>query len=66
MIIHKIGETAGRIWRTLEQQGQLRLPALKKQVPVPESMLYLALGWLAREDRVEIEPDGRSYRVGLK
>ena len=65
MIIHKIGETAGRIWRTLDQQGQLRIPALKKQVPVPDSMLYLALGWLAREEKVGIEPDGRSYRVRL-
>jgi len=66
MIIHRIGETAGRIWQMLDEGGQQRLPAVKKQVKVPDAILYMALGWLAREDKLEIEPEGRSFRLRLK
>ena len=66
MVINQIGETAGRIWHTLDEEGPLRVATLKKQFDVPEAIVYMALGWLAREDKLEIEPDGRSYRVQLK
>lgn len=62
----QIGETAGRVWQALEQQGELRLSVLKKQVQAPDSLLYMALGWLAREDKLELTPDGRSLRVRLR
>ena len=66
MMIQKIGETPGRIWQVLDETGALRLSALKKRVDVPQAILYMALGWLAREDKLEIVADGRTYRVPLK
>jgi hypothetical protein len=65
-MIAKIGETAGRVWRTLDEEGELRLAALKKQIDVSDALLYMAVGWLAREDKLEVEAEGRSYRLRLK
>ncbi len=65
-MLKDVGETAGRVWHALEQKGPLLLPALQKQIEVTPTLLHMALGWLAREDKIEIARDGRSYRVQLK
>lgn len=62
----KIGEMAGRIWRTLDEEGQLRISTLKKQLDAPEAIIYMALGWLAREDKLEMEAEGRTYKIRLR
>jgi hypothetical protein len=61
-----IGETAGHIWRILHDEGELRLSTLQKRIDASATLLHLALGWLAREDKIAITPDGRSYRVRLR
>lgn len=66
MLIHQVGETAGQIWHALQQKGPLGLSALKKQLGAPDFILSMALGWLAREDKIAIAAEGRSYRVELK
>lgn len=66
MVIQRIGETAGRIWHTLDEEGELRISTLKRQVDAPEPIVYMALGWLAREDKLEVEPQGRTFVVRLK
>ena len=66
MLDHKIGETAGHIWHTLEEEGSLGLAALKKQIDAPDPILHMALGWLAREDKIAIIAEGRGFRVQLK
>lgn len=66
MLIHQIGETAGQIWQALDHGGPARLSALKKEVGAADAILHMALGWLAREGKVEIEAEGRGYRVQLK
>jgi hypothetical protein len=66
MITHEIGEAAGAIWRTLDSQGELTLAKLKKEVKVKDPVFHWALGWLAREEQVEISQDKRTFRVRLK
>lgn len=66
MLKNQIGETAGNIWHTLDEEGPLRLAALKKQIDAPDAILHMALGWLAREGKIEIMPEGRGFRVQLK
>ena len=66
MLINQVGEVAGNIWHTLDEEGPLSITALKKQIEAPDAVFYMALGWLAREDKLNIEPEGRSYRVQLK
>jgi hypothetical protein len=66
MLINQVGEAAGNIWRTLDEEGPLSITALKKQIDSPDAVFYMALGWLAREDKLKIEAEGRGYRVELR
>ncbi|MBI1749593.1 MAG: winged helix-turn-helix domain-containing protein [Acidobacteria bacterium] len=66
MLIQKVGETAGLIWLALESQGPLKMMALKKQLKTNDTVLHMALGWLAREDKIEMTATGRTFLVQLK
>jgi hypothetical protein len=66
MNIQKVGETAGLIWQALDSQGPLKLTTLKKQLKATDTLLHMALGWLAREDKIEMSASGRTYVVTLK
>jgi hypothetical protein len=63
MITSKIGENAGLIWNAL-QGGALTLKALKKATKLKNDELYLALGWLARENKVSFT-EGEDLNITL-
>lgn len=47
----KIGENAGLVWSVL-QNGAQGIKALKKATKLKNDELFLALGWLAREGKL--------------
>ena len=50
-MVTKIGENAGLVWGAL-LNGAQGLKALKKATKLKNEDLFLALGWLAREGKV--------------
>ena len=62
----KVGEAAGNIWHTLSDHGPLTVAQLKSKVNGGEELLTFALGWLAREDKIEISQDKKTIKVSLK
>lgn len=54
MITAQIGENAGLIWNAL-QGGALTIKAIKKATKLKNDDLNLALGWLARENKISFE-----------
>ncbi len=64
--VSRIGETAGLVWRHLSSNGPTSLTVLAKQVGSPRDLLLQALGWLARENKIEITDKGRGKIVSLK
>ena len=52
-----IGTNAGTVWVALNSADALGIKQLKKITKLKEKELYAALGWLAREDKVNIVPD---------
>jgi len=62
----EIGETAGLVWAALKDNGPLSLAKTVKAVGRPRDLVMQALGWLAREDKIWIEDDGRSRVVSLR
>lgn len=51
----EIGIVAGKIWNCLnEQNGEIDVIKLKNSLEVTNSILFLALGWLLREDKIII------------
>jgi len=65
-IKEQIGLTAGDVWHLLNQSGPQTLAQLKKGLNGGAEFLPFAIGWLAREDKVEIAADKKSIRVHLK
>jgi Winged helix-turn-helix domain (DUF2582) len=63
--VAQIGETAGDIWRALAEKGPLTTARLVKEIDAPRDVVMQALGWLAREHKIDIE-DGRSRTVSLR
>jgi hypothetical protein len=64
--LSEIGATAGAVWHTLNEQGPLTIAKLVKEIEAPRDVVMQALGWLAREEKVEIEEDGRTRVVSLR
>jgi winged helix-turn-helix protein DUF2582 len=62
----QVGETAGKVWHALSSGGPQTLAQLKKRLNGSNELTSFALGWLAREDKIEIIPYKRSFRVQLK
>ena len=61
-----IGQMAGAIWYALNTRGQLSLAQLKKLVAAKGPMFEWAIGWLAREGKVVLTPQKRSFSIRLK
>ena len=61
----EIGSTAGMIWRTLDAKGELSLAQLKKEVNGKAPIFDWAIGWLAREDKIVITQEKRSFCIRL-
>jgi hypothetical protein len=61
-----VGNTAGKVWHLLNDHGPQTLAQLKKRLNGSGELVGLALGWLAREDKVDISPEKKSFKVALK
>jgi hypothetical protein len=61
-----IGKVAGEIWHTLEANGEMTMAKLKKEVEGEAPTFDWAIGWLAREDKIVLTREKRSFRVCLK
>jgi hypothetical protein len=65
-LVLQIGEAAGTVWRLLTDNGPMSMAKLVKAVGEPRDTVMLALGWLAREDKLSIDEEGRSRILSLK
>jgi hypothetical protein len=60
-----IGKTAGKVWETLQKNGPLPISQLPKKVKERDVVVYQALGWLAREDKITYEARGNATLVSV-
>ena len=51
----EIGEAAGKVWTYLNDTGEVPVPTLLKQVGLPRDMAHRAIGWLAREGKLQFD-----------
>jgi predicted ArsR family transcriptional regulator len=64
--VARIGATAGKVWHFLEEHGPISVTGLAQELEVPRDLVMQAIGWLAREDKVEITEEGRTKTIYLK
>ncbi len=54
--------TAGRIWRVLGDKGRMDIAQLPRSLKEKSVIVYQALGWLAREDKIRyVKRSGKVY-----
>lgn len=63
--LSEIGEAAGQVYRFLEAQGPSSLAAVERGVAAPRTVVAMAVGWLARENKIDVRQEGRSSLLVL-
>jgi len=62
----QIGETAGAVWHALNENGSLSLAKLVEHVGGNRDLVMQAVGWLAREEKIDITETKRGRIVSLR
>lgn len=57
MNTEQIGYNAGSVWVALNGAETLGIKQLKKITKLKDKEIYAAIGWLARENKIEIQQD---------
>jgi hypothetical protein len=65
-LTEQVGTTAGKVWHILNDSGPQTIAQLKKKLNGTGELVGFALGWLAREDKIDISQEKKSLKVSLK
>ncbi len=65
-VTDQIGETAGAVWHYLNEHGSTSMAKLIKELEPNRDLVMQAVGWLAREDKVALEDEGRTRVARLR
>jgi len=65
-MFHTIGEAAGEIWRILKDKDNLSVSEVVRKVKQPQSVAYMGIGWLAREDKLVFTETKRGVSISIK
>ncbi|MFI3239388.1 MAG: winged helix-turn-helix domain-containing protein [Bacteroidales bacterium] len=65
MNVEMIGSWAGLVWAALDVAKTLEIKQLRTVTKLKEKEVYVALGWLAREDKVTITVEGKETLITL-
>lgn len=63
---HAIGEAAGKVWQFLSEHPATPLGEVGKSLKLRETLYWMAVGWLAREGKLEFEGASAAVRVALR
>ncbi|MGD9489215.1 MAG: winged helix-turn-helix domain-containing protein [Calditrichaceae bacterium] len=63
---YKIGEMSGKVWQTLRRDGEMTISQLKNALSADAFLLNAAIGWLAREDKIEVVKYRNTVKIYLK
>lgn len=63
--IDHIGEVAGHVWRELAKVETTSISKLVQSVDAPRDIVMQAIGWLARENKIEIIEKSRGRSISL-
>lgn len=62
-----VGTLAGAVWTALNENGAMASKDVKKAAGLKsDKELYLAIGWLLREDKLNVVEDAKTLTLSLK
>ena len=56
----QIGESAGKVWQALNSGGAKTKSQLQRDTGLSAEMLNMAVGWLARESKLDFTDKGKA------
>lgn len=65
-MVEEIGMLAGKVWEYLNDNGKATVKQITRRVHASETEVLMAVGWLAREDKLHFSTKGRSQYIELK
>lgn len=65
MNVETIGNWAGLVWNALNEAEVLGLKQVKKATKLKDKELYAAIGWLARENKLNIQENAEEKEIYL-
>jgi hypothetical protein len=66
LCVDEIGETAGTVWQVLNKHGAMSVAKLVERIGGNRDVVMQAVGWLAREGKLEISETKRGKTLALK
>ena len=55
----EIGAHAGKIWKILDIWGEADIETIKRLSDLDENQVHLAIGWLAKEEKIKLDEKNR-------
>jgi hypothetical protein len=65
MLKSKIGTNAGEIWQFLDTNGEKSFSEIEKALAMKKTDVQMALGWLARENKIFFVEENNTTLVTL-
>ncbi|MFH1768498.1 MAG: winged helix-turn-helix domain-containing protein [Candidatus Omnitrophota bacterium] len=65
-MITEIGIVGGEIWGFVEKRSQVTLSEIIKEIDRPKELIFMSLGWLAREGHILLKKEDADYKVSLR
>ncbi len=63
--VNAIGDTAGQVWQCLRGKGKSSVTAVERGIDAPKPIVHMAIGWLAREGKIDLRQEGRVLQFWL-
>ena len=63
---NSIGDSAGKIWEYLDKNGAASVSKVAKEAGLNKNEIQRAIGWLAKEDKLDFTMEGRTELLSLK
>jgi len=63
---NSIGMAAGELWQYLNTNGDRTIARAKKDLNMSAEAINRAIGWLAREEKLDFVRRGKSFLLRLK
>ncbi|MCQ8104921.1 winged helix-turn-helix domain-containing protein [Methylomonas sp. SURF-2] len=61
-----IGDAAGKIWHYLNENGEASVSKVTTETGLGKNEVQRAIGWLLKEDKLNVETIGRAETLSLK
>ena len=65
-MLENIGSVAGAVWHYLEKHSEATVTKLTREIGENERTVLMAIGWLAREGKLDFEKRKQGTYITLK